>query len=79
MPHCPRCGSELKRIPPSAFERVLSRVYPMSRYLCKRPGCGFEGCIDGGDGVKKRMLILLFPLLFPVLGILVLILFRIIL
>lgn len=72
MPKCPKCGNELRRVHRSTLERALSHVYPVHRFYCKNPECGFEGRIADRARVKKRVLLLL----LLVIGILALVILR---
>ena len=44
-PVCPLCGEHLQRIHRHPFDRLLSLVYPVRRYRCKRFRCGWEGTL----------------------------------
>jgi predicted RNA-binding Zn-ribbon protein involved in translation (DUF1610 family) len=44
-PLCPLCGESVQRIHRHLFDRVLSVVYPVRRYRCKRFRCGWEGTL----------------------------------
>jgi predicted RNA-binding Zn-ribbon protein involved in translation (DUF1610 family) len=45
VPPCPLCGESLQRIHRHPFDRLLSLVYPVRRYRCKRFRCGWEGTL----------------------------------
>lgn len=70
MPNCPKCSGELIRIYRSTLERAVSLVYPMRRFRCNNPECGFEGCIADRGKVKKRVL-LLFLVLIGIMALLI--------
>ena len=67
MINCPQCGSELKRIRRLFSGRIVSIIFPMRRFRCGNSKCGYEGGIADRDGIKKRLLQLLLPVLFIVL------------
>ena len=50
-PVCPLCGEHLQRIHRHPFDRLLSLVYPVRRYRCKRFRCGWEGTLRYRKGV----------------------------
>jgi hypothetical protein len=62
-PTCPLCGEQLQRLHRHLFDHLLSIVYPVRRYRCKRFRCGWEGTLRyrrkadasaGGRGLKDR-------------------------
>ena len=44
-PPCPLCGEALQRIHRHPLDRLLSIIYPVRRYRCKRFRCGWEGTL----------------------------------
>jgi predicted RNA-binding Zn-ribbon protein involved in translation (DUF1610 family) len=42
---CPRCGSQIKRIHRSSFDRLLSKTFKPNarRYSCVNSACGWDG------------------------------------
>jgi predicted RNA-binding Zn-ribbon protein involved in translation (DUF1610 family) len=53
-PLCPLCGEAVQRIHRHLFDRVLSFVYPVRRYRCKRFRCGWEGTLKLRPGSKTE-------------------------
>jgi ssDNA-binding Zn-finger/Zn-ribbon topoisomerase 1 len=43
MATCPKCGSGLNRIQRKRFDRFLSYVFPVKRYLCLNHTCRWTG------------------------------------
>lgn len=42
---CPRCGSDVYRIPRRFADRLVSIFMTVHRYACNSSGCDWEGCL----------------------------------
>ncbi len=42
---CPRCQSELSRVPKSGFSKLLGKFLEVHRHKCQNPECDFQKLI----------------------------------